>query len=252
MDQSHAETVDSRWKSLYKVGATTALIVVLVSLLDVILTFLPGSRSVIDWFTLFQQNRFLGLRDLGLLNVITNAFTVPMVFALYVVHRRANPAYAALAAILFFMGATIYIANNTAFPMLTLSDQYSAATIASQKSLFVAVGQALLAREDLTAGAFMGFFFGEVGQIILAVVMLRSRIFSKWTAWAGLAGFGLLLVFNICAAFAPAIYAVAMLLGVGGGLLVMAYYCLIAQRLFQPIRMEGVHHAGTDAPYICR
>lgn len=37
-----AGTVDSSWKSLYKVGGVAALIIVLVTLLDICIIFLPG------------------------------------------------------------------------------------------------------------------------------------------------------------------------------------------------------------------
>jgi hypothetical protein len=234
-----AEIEDLPWKSLYKVGGTVALIVVLVALLDIIITFFPGGATgsgtltVIDWFTLFQDNWLLGLRNLGLFNVMTTALMVPLFLALYAAHRRVNKAYAALAAILFFIGTAIYIANNQALPMLTLSGQYAAAT-ESQKSLLVAAGQVMLAQaEDFTPGAFMGFLFPSVGGIMMAVVMLRGRIFSKLTAWAGILGSGFLLIFTICATFVPASFDVVMIIAMAGGLLIMAYYIGVSRRLFQ-------------------
>lgn len=241
-----AGTADSSWKSLYKVGGTAALITLLVTLLDIIISFLlgeseagPGTRTIIDWFILFQDNWFLGLRDLGLLNIINTALAVPLFLALYAAHRRVNKSYAALAAILSFIGTAIYIANNKAFPMFTLSGQYAAAMTESQKSLIIAAGKAMLAQgEDLTAGTFMGFFFPSVAGIVMAMVMLRSRIFGKLTVLAGILGFGLLLIFVICVAFVPAIFDVAMIFAMGGGLLSMVWNILIARRLFQLGRFE--------------
>lgn len=92
--------------------------------------------------------------------------------------------------------------------------------------------------EDLTAGTFMGFFFPSVASIVMAMVMLRNRIFSKLTALAGILGFGLLLIFVICVAFVPAIFDVAMIFAMGGGLLSMAWNILVARRLFQLGRIE--------------
>jgi len=45
MDKSYAETADSSWKSLYKVGGTTALIVVLLALLDCGIVVLSGGAT---------------------------------------------------------------------------------------------------------------------------------------------------------------------------------------------------------------
>jgi hypothetical protein len=235
-----AEIEDLPWKSLYKVGGTVALIVVLVALLDIIITFFPGGATgsgtltVIDWLMLFQDNWFLGLRNLGLFNVITTALMVPLSLALYAAHRRVNRAYAALAAILFFIGTAIYIASNQALSMLTLSSQYAAATTESQKALLVAAGQVMLAQaEDFTPGAFMGFLFPSTGGIMMAVVMLRGGIFSKLTAWAGILGSGFLLIFTICATFIPASFDGVMIFAMAGGLLIMAYYIGVSRRLFQ-------------------
>jgi len=241
-----AETADFRWKSLYKVGGTTALIVVLVGLMEIFITFLPGGGgtgpgtvTVIDWFTLFQNNWFLGLRNLGLMNIIMTALMVPMFFALYAAHRQVNKAYGALAMILFFLGVAVYIANNTAFPMLTLSGQYAAATTESQKSLLVAAGEAMLAMgQSHSAGTFMGLFFSEVAAIVISIVMLRGRIFSRLTALVGITGFVLLLIFEICSSFVPALFDVAMIFAMSGGLLSMAWHILIARRLFQLGRLE--------------
>ncbi|MBU4362713.1 hypothetical protein KJ813_08660 [bacterium] len=96
----------------------------------------------------------------------------------------------------------------------------------------------LVQAEDLTSGTFMGFFFTEVASIVMGMVMLRSKIFSKLTAFAGILGFGFLLVFNILAAFVPTIFDVAMIFAMSGGLLSMAWFILIARRLFQLGRLE--------------
>ena len=239
MDQSQALNVDSSSKSLYRLGGVVALLVPLVALVDIITAMLqgeaaaPGTLSATQWFAIFQDNSFLGLSNLGLLNVIYNSLAVPLFFALYVALRRVDRTYAGLAAILLVMGATVYIATNTAFPMFALSGQYASATTEAQKTLIAAAGQAVLAREDLTPGTFMGFFLTEAAGIMMALAMLRSRIFSKWTAVTGLLAYGVLLLFSICAAFVPAAYGVTMIVGMIGGLGASAFYIMAARRLFQ-------------------
>lgn len=245
MDTSHAATAGSSYKSLYKVGATTALLVVVVAVVDSIMGLSgeargPGTLTAIDWFTLFADNWFLGLANLGLFNMIYYVLTVPTFLALLAAHRRGHQTSAALATIFWLIGVTIYISTNTALPMLSLSGQYAAAATESQKSLLVAAGQAMLAQgEDLTAGAFMGFLIPELATIIMSIVMFRSKVFSKVTALAGILAFGLLMVFNILAAFVPAMFSVAMVFAMSGALFVMAWYVLVARRLFQLGRLEA-------------
>ena len=230
----------SAWTNIYHAGAIAALLIVLAGLTDIFIMFVPGTgttpgaRTVLDWFTLLQSQQFVTLRDMGLLNMVTITCSVVVYFALFGLNRRSNPQAAALALILACLGAAIYIANNTALPMLTLSRHYAAAAGETQKALWAAAGQALLGREDLTAGAFPGFFFGEIAGILMAVVILRGRIFCRWEAWVGLLGTACLLFFNICAAFIPSLYDRVMLIfGAGGGLLNLAWYVLVARRLLK-------------------
>lgn len=237
-----AQKAGLEWRHVYRIGAAAALLIVLVGLLDTAMMFLPGTgaipgdRTVVDWFKLLQSQWFLALRDMGLFNMLTMTCSVLVFFALWGAHRRVNPLMAALALLLVCMAAGIYIANNTALPMLTLSRHYAAAVDETQRALWAAAGQALLAQEDLTAGAFPGFLFGEIAGLLMAWVALRGGLFRRWQAWLGVIGTLCLLFFNICAAFIPAWYESIMpFFGAGGGLLSLLWYALIARRLMQPL-----------------
>ena len=235
------EIADSHWNSLYKIGGAAAIIVVLVALIEVIVTFFPGGGrtepgnvTVIDWFTLFQDNWFMGLRNLGLLNIVMTVLGIPVFFALFGAYRRVNMTYAALAMLISFIGIAVFLATNRAFPMLDLSSQYTAATADAQRAMLAAAGQAMLSvGQSHTPGTFLGFFLSEVGGIIISIVILRGKVFNKATAYVGILAFGLLLVFEVCSSFVPALFNAAMVFAGGGGFLSMAWYILIARRLFQ-------------------
>ena len=238
MNHSNIET-EVRWKDFYKVAGRAALLIVLVGILDIVLSMLAGEAkansaiTVTEWFALFQTNPITALSNLGLINIITLTLGIPVYLALYHIHRRANPAFAALSAILFFIGAAVYISSNTVFSVLALSSQYAVATEA-QKSLLEAAGRAALAQgADLTPGTFMGLFYSQTAGLIMAIVMLRGKVFSKWTAPLGLFGYGCMIVFFIIAAFAPEQFALATLISMFGGLALMAYHILFARQLFQ-------------------
>ncbi len=235
----HAATAGDGWQKLYRAGALAAGFIVLVGLLDIFIMFVPGTgtspgaRTVVDWFDLLHSQWFLALRDLGLLNMLTMSCSVVAFFALLGLHRRVSPLTAALAFILTCMAASIYIANNTALPMLTLSNHYAVATDPSQRTLWASAGQALLAQEDLTAGAYPGFFFSEVAGLLMALAVLRGGIFTRREVWVGIVGTACLFFFNIVAAFIPAWYdSVMPIFGAGGGLLTLVWYILIARRLW--------------------
>lgn len=239
-----AGSEEAIWKSLYRVGGVAALLGVLVMLSEIIITFLPGGNAspetVIDWFALLQNNWFMGLRNLGLLNLAFTTLAILVFFALYGANRQMNKPYAALAMILFILGGAVFFATNRAFPMLELSRQYAAATTDTQSALVMAAGQAMLAvGQSHTPGTFLGFFLSEVAGLVMALVMLHSHVFDKVTAYTGILAFGFLSVFDIFASFVPALFDVMMILALIGGLSSMAWYILTARRLFQLSLLES-------------
>lgn len=233
---SQSESFDG--KSLYKLSGVAALLVLFTALFEILITFLPGgyttSETVVDWFRLLQDNWFLGLRNLGLLNIAMVTLGIPVSFALYIVHRRADHTLAALAIIISFFGAAVFYATNRAFPMLDLSNQYAVAATEAERAVLAAAGRAMLSvGQSHTPGTFLAFFLSEIGGIAISVVMLRGKVFSKVAAYAGLIGFGFLLIFEILSSFVPSLHSIALIPALGGGLANMAWYILIAHRLFQ-------------------
>lgn len=233
---THAETTDSAWKGLYKVGGAAALIVTVLLLIEIIVfTAYPLPSTVIGYFTLFQSNRLLGLLDLYLLEILTYALFVPMFLAIYVALRRANESYMALATTLAIIGIAVFLATNNPFSMLSLSDQYAAATTDAQRSLFLAAGQAILANTNQRAveGFNMGLLLFSVAGLMVSAVMLRSNIFSKVTAYVGILANAISLAEYFRLAFVPAAVLLLLIIATASGLLLLIWYILIARRLFQ-------------------
>jgi hypothetical protein len=238
--QTKKEYNSTEWTGLYKLGAVTSLLILCTALLEILITFLPGgyasADTVVDWFNLLHSNWFLGLRNLGLLNIVMTALSIPMLFALCMTHWKVNPTYSALATIISLMGITVFYATNRAFAMMDLSTQYAAATTDTQKAVLEAAGQALLAvGQSHTPGTFIGFCLSEIAGILISFVMLRGGIFSKLTACTGILGFGMLFIYEICQSFVPALLGIALLFAMIGGILNLVYYGLVARRLFQLI-----------------
>ena len=183
---AHAETADSAYKSLYKIGGAAALIVaVLLPIEIIVFTAYPLPSTVIGYFTLFQSDRLIGLLDLYLLEIAIYALFVPMFLALYAALRRANESYMALATTLAIIGIAVFLATNNPISMLSLSDQYAAATTDAQRSQFLAAGQAMLANMNQRAvGGFnTGLFLVSVAGLIVSSVMFQSKSFSRLTAY---------------------------------------------------------------------
>ena len=233
-----SDKLESNWKSLYRIGGAAALGTVLVGVVEIGITFLPGGNgtyeTVFDWFTLFQNNSFMGLRNLGLLNILFNALAIPIFFALYGAHRKTSQTLAALAMITSFIGVAVFYATNRAFAMLDLSNQYALATTEAQKAILAAAGQAMLSvGQSHTPGTFMAFFLSESAGVLISVAMLRDRIFGHVNAYTGILGFGFLLIFEVITSFVPALQSIALILAMLGGILSIVWDILLARKLFE-------------------
>jgi hypothetical protein len=239
------ESTEKQWKSIYMLGCITTLLVISGSLLDIIISFILGGdlsaipKTAIDRFSQFHSNWLLGLYNLDMLNLITTILMIPTYFALYVAHRRANIAYVKLAIIIFIIGAAVFITNNSALPMLELSKNYFTSTTDAQKTLLAAAGEAMLARgAHGSPGAFLGFILSSIASILMSFGMLKGKIFSKVTAYLGILGGTLLLIYLILVTFTPDFNTMAMMVATPGGLLSMAWLIMFTIKLFKLRRLE--------------
>lgn len=224
-DIPRAETRESAWKVLYPVGGAAALIIVVLYVIQIIVFVVsPPPDSVIGYFTLFHKNALLGLLDLDLLSLADYALFIPMFLALYIALRRVSLSFMTIATAIGLIGIATYFASNTAFEMLSLSNQYAAATTDAQRSLLVASGQATLAIYQGTA-FYVSYALLAIAPLIISVVMLRSKNFGKVTASVGIGAN--VLAFGL---FVPTMIGVSLSIVSAVGLLI--WYILIARRLF--------------------
>jgi hypothetical protein len=224
---TNPEAADSAWKWLYKVGGVAALIMAaLIPIQSFIFIAWPPPSTVIDYFTLFQNNKLLGLLDLDLLLIVDNVLLILIYLALYTVLRRANESFMAIALIFGLVGAVLHFASREAtFTMLSLSDQYAAATTDAQRAMLLAAGQAMLTIYNGTAFD-MSYVLSGVVLLIISVVMLRSNIFSKGTAYVGILMGVLMLV-------PPTVGTIGLLLSLISLVPTLIWLILIARKLFQ-------------------
>jgi hypothetical protein len=230
---------EPNWNTLYKLGGAAAISGVLVGIAEIAIQFLPGGNAaqetVLEWFQLFQQNPFMGLRNLGLLNIFLNILAIFTYLALYGAHRKTSyQPLAGLAALISFLGIGVFFATNRSFAMWELSRQYATAASDLQQATFLAAGQAMLSvGTSHSPGTFFAFFFAESAGMLISYVMLRGQVFSKVAAYAGILGFAFLLVYEFISAFVPNLSDSVILLTIVCGLSSMVWYILIARHLFQ-------------------
>ena len=227
-----AETTDSNWKGLYKICGAATVVMMVFFLFDVISwsALGPYPSSAKGWFTLLQENRLVGFFLLSFPTLFGTMLYYLTFLGLYSILRQVNTAYAALAALLAFVGLAILLVTNMAYPMVHLNDQYAATTTEAQRVLLLAAGETKIA--TTTTGMNMGGFLAEGAAVIFSLLMLRSNVFGKKIAYLGILGHGLDLtriIMNL--AFLPEGIG-AILLKIGG-LPQLIWLILVGRRFFQ-------------------
>ena len=237
--QHENDNVKTQWKSIYGLGGIAALLSLIAVVFDIVIgSSLGGNLSAlpqtsVDRFAQFQQNAWLGLYNLDLLNAINQLIAIPVYFALYAAHRNTNKPYALLALIIFMLGTAIFVTTNTALPMLELSGKYAIADN-SQKPLLAAAGEAMLARgAHGSLGVFVGFVLPTISALIMSCVMLQGKIFGKVNSYAGIIGNALMLVYIVLVTFAPAVKDMAVAFAMPGGLLLVVWMIMLTIKMFQ-------------------
>ena len=157
-------------------------------------------------------------------------------FALYGALRRVNGVYAAFAAVLTFAAVICCFASHSCFSMVYLSDQYAVASTEAQRSQLLAAGEAIIASDmwNSTAGFMTGILLQGAGMLI-SVVMLRSKIFSKITAYAGILANGFDLTQHLMHPSLPSIASILLMIG---GPFYLLWFPFLGRDLFKLGRLK--------------
>jgi hypothetical protein len=166
-------------------GLAGGIIAVLLVGEVVVYAFFPRPETALEHFNLFQENRLVGLLTLDLLGMVAYLAFIPLILALYLALRRSAEAVMAIAAAVFFLGIADFFATNNLFAVLTLSDQYAAASTSAERELFLAAGEAMLALFNENA-FLVSYVLVSASWALISTVMLRSQIFGRITGWSGL------------------------------------------------------------------
>jgi hypothetical protein len=225
MDSS---TIDPRWNDLYKLAGIAAIVSELVILLGLVTFFIwpyaPGNKTTEEILRLLQSDPLGGLISLDLFLFIGNLFSIFLFLALYVSLKPANQSFALVALAVGLVGLVLLVPARPIFELFALSRQYAAATTDAARSQILAAGDALLALFDGT-NWFMNTLLGALSLLTSSLLMLRSKTYSKTTAYAGIFTNAV-----VCGFFIPTLGKFLLFLSLPG---YMIWYFLLAKRFFQ-------------------
>lgn len=224
---------DSQWNNLCRFGGVVALLQLICLLIFSIAPIILGGepQTAAEYYTMLQEDRFLGFMRLDFATLLLLCLIPFPTFGIYAALRRSSKPYAALATALVFIGVVLSLSNHPAFSMIRLSDQYALAAGAGQREQLLAAGEAVIASNmwNSTAGFLAGIFM-QGAFVFISAVMLKSREFSKGTAYSGIIANGLDLAHVFVALFSPSL---AVLLLSVGGLFYLAWFPLLARDLIR-------------------
>jgi Domain of unknown function (DUF4386) len=217
-----------RWKDLYRVAGIVAAISIIVILLSIVSYFFwpyaPGSRTTEEIFLLLRGHPLGGLISLDFLLLVGNLLSIMLFLALYVSLKPENESYALIALVIGLVGVVLLIPARPILELFALSKLYASATTEVTQTRYLAAGESLLAMFDGT-GWFANTLLGALSLLISSLLMLRSRLYSRATAFVGI-------VTNaaVCGFFLPGIGIFLLFLSLPG---YMIWYFLLARRFFQ-------------------
>lgn len=225
--------VDLRWRDLYKIAGVSAVISEMLILLGIITYFIwpyaPDNNSTAGIFLRLQTEPIGGLIALDLFLFIGNLFSISLFLALYVSLRQVNESLALIAVVVGLIGVVLLIPARPILELYNLSKAYATATTETEKSQYLAAGTGLLAQFD-GIGWFMNTLLGALSLLTSSLLMLRSNLYSKATAYVGI-------VTNlvVCGFIIPALSLFMLFLSLPGYLL---WYFLLARQFFHMARVR--------------
>jgi hypothetical protein len=225
------ESTVSSWRGLCRIGGVAAWLLMAYSLLTMVQLLVLGGQpaTAAEAFTLIQQHRIVGLLRLDLPTVLALPLYYLVFLGLFAALHRADLPGTVLATTSAFVGVTLLLATPMALSMVPLSDKYAAAASEEARNQLLGAGEAIMAADMWHAtGAFVGAILLQAGAVLVSANMLRTRVFSRLTAYVGLVTHGLDLLHAVTIPFLPQL---GFLLMAVAGPLYLAWFPLIGRRL---------------------
>ncbi len=231
-----AAVAASDLKSLYIIGGVAALLqlATILAMAVVMAVLGPKPTSAEGYFAIQQSSKLEAVLRGDILTLILIGLYLGTFPPLYAALRRASPVYTALATLFTFIVVTLAFAGEPTFSLLHLGEQYAATTTEAQRAQLIAAGEAVIASDMWnSSGAYMSGILLQGAGVMISIIMLRSKDFSKVTAYAGLVGNGLDLFQHVLHPFVPSIMDLVTPVM---GIFYMVWFPMLAWDLFRLAR----------------
>ena len=195
------------YKNLFYIGGTAAFLQLFTIFAYAVLIAVLGPKPTTaeEYFAIYESSPLeLVLRGDFLLMILIGLYLFTFT-ALYLALQRVSPVYTTFAVLFTFIVVITTIATESTFSMLKLGEQFTNAASEAQRAQFMAAAEAVIASDMWNStAAYMGGILLQGSGVMISVIMLRSKDFSKVTAWSGILANALDLVQHVLHPFFPA------------------------------------------------
>jgi hypothetical protein len=220
---------------LYRLGAAGALVTVLLIPVAVVAHLLwppppwaPGAAA--EWFAYLRAHPAAGLLNLDLAMAVGLVAGVPLYLALYAVLRPVGPDRVLVTTVSALTATLLHLLAIAPLEVAAFGRAHTAATTELARAVYLAAGEVALSAYYGTV-FHASYVLGYAAYVGVGLLMLRSAVFGRGTAYLAVAtgalGFGFYL---------PVVGTLASVLVV---LLIGTWNLVVARRLFALARRGG-------------
>jgi len=182
--QEIIQGVESKYKGLISLSGICAIISAVLIPISII-TFFIWPLYPKDIFTVIQNDRIAGLMGLDLHYLVGTFLSIPIFLTFYVTLKQTSESFSLLAVVLGFIGLVALFSARPIVEMVVLSDKYAAATTEIQRAELQSAGTAMMAHFRGTTFN-IHYVLGTTSLLISSLIMMRSKFYSKATAYIGI------------------------------------------------------------------
>jgi hypothetical protein len=241
-------TSNAALRNIYSIGSVSAILKLVAILTFSVIIGVLGEKpeTAAEYFAIYEISPLQAFFRGDFFVMLLIVFYLGTIPALFMALRRISPVWMGFASLFSLITVLGAIFSESSFSLLHLGKHYVTATSETHQAALIAAGEAIIASDMWNnTAAYMGGIFLQGSGVVISIIMLRSKDFSKVTAISGLVGNALDLVQHVLHPFAPAISTpIQMFMGV----FYFVWFPMLAWDLFRLARRipktEVNNHGG--------
>jgi hypothetical protein len=230
--------MNNKDRSITIMAAIFILVASVVTILDIIigmsLSIEDMPNSALEYFNVFNENRFIGLYYFDFLNLLNVFVIFTYVILLLIIVWKKSTKLTSITFILSISGSILFILNNGALKMMNLSNQYFSTDSSNLMTDYLNQAEKIVEHSSHgSASVFYGYFVLSIANVLLALILFRTGVIKKSFSILGLIGYGMLSIYLVLVTFVFELN--PLLMGIAGiaGIIVLIWQFYVVKVLIR-------------------